>query len=176
MVHGTYCKVCEDTRSFLKIIYDDCKIQFDNEQLCRLTIIGNLSNITFVEKDFIHLLSSPTGYLLKIGCKYGEIFHNGYVAFPITMGRNCKYIKKYINSQITFEIQHPDSGGATGIPPQIYKIKLFRNGVFHVTCVKDINMFDLVKPIEILCKYLSYNVNKDVQVIDQKIAMRSSFH
>jgi hypothetical protein len=174
MVHGTYCKLCEDFKGFLKIIYDDCKIPFDDVHLFRLTITGNLS-ITFVEKDFIHLLSSPTGYLLKIGCNYGEIFHNGYVACPITMRHNRQY-KKYLGSQITFEIQHPDSGGATGIPPQIYKIKLFRNGVFHVTCVKDINMFDLVKPIEILCKYLSSNVNKDVQVIDQKIAMRSSFH
>jgi hypothetical protein len=82
-------------------------------------------------------------------------------------------LQNYFGNQITFEIQHPDTGGTTEIPLHVYKIILFRNGVFQVSNVKDINMMDLVKPIEILCDYLSHNMNKDVQVISQEIVMHS---
>lgn len=181
MVYGTYCRRCVDSNSLLKIIYDDCKLPFNNVQVFSSTMVGRMSNVAFVEEDLIHLLSPPTNYILKIGCNYGEITHRGYIA-PLLLPENNHpnapmhkhpRLQNYFGNQITFEIQHPDTGGTTEIPLHVYKIILFRNGVFQVSNVKDINMMDLVKPIEILCDYLSHNMNKDVQVISQEIVMHS---
>lgn len=145
-----------------------------------LTAQGQMTNIGFMEKDLIDMLSPLPKHMLMIGCNYGEKFHPDYVA-PTKKktsgrGRKPKPKKKtkrkvqgsgrYFSSQITFVMEHPDT-------KNVYKIKLFRNGVFQVPGVKNPDMMDLVKPIEILRKYLAYNFGEDVQILNFMAVMRN---
>lgn len=145
-----------------------------------LTAQGQMSNINFLEEELIDMLSAPPKYMLMIGCNYGEKFHPDYVK-PVPKktsgrGRKPKPKKKtkrkvqgsgrYFSSQITFVMQHPKTD-------HIYKIKLFRNGVFQVPGLKDPKMLDLVEPIEILRNYLAYNFDDDVQVVNMLAVMRN---
>jgi hypothetical protein len=145
-----------------------------------LTAQGKMTNISFMEDDIMSMLSAPPIHMLMIGCNYGEIFHPIYVR-PIvkkTSGRGRKPKPKketkrkvqgsglYFSSQVTFVMEHADTH-------QVYKVKMFRNGVFQVPGVKDPKMLDLIKPIEILRKYLAYNFGEDVQVIDFMAVMRN---
>jgi hypothetical protein len=145
-----------------------------------LTAQGYMTNISFDESILINLLSEPTGLILMIGCNFGEKFNANYVIPTITKksgrGRKPKpKIKnkrrsqgtgKYFSSQITFLIRH----ATTNI---IYKIKLFRNGVFQVPGVKDPSMSDLIEPINALKEYLSLNFGKDVQIMNFMAVMRN---
>jgi hypothetical protein len=145
-----------------------------------LTAQGLMTNISFMEDDIIEMLSEPPVNMLMIGCNYGEIFHPVYIK-PLpkkTSGRGRKPKPKketkrkvqgtgnYFSSQVTFVMEHSDT-------QQVYKIKMFRNGVFQVPGVKDPKMLDLIKPIEILRKYLAYNFGEDVQVLDFMAVMRN---
>lgn len=146
-----------------------------------LTAHGRMAELNFMEDQIITMLSEPTGAIKKIGCNFGELFNSDY-ANPSTKpksnrGRKPKEKKKstrkvhgtgrYFNSQITFDIQHPDTSN-------IYKIKLFRNGVFQVPGVKDPSMFDLIKPIEILKNYLSDNFMEQIDIVDFRAVMRNN--
>lgn len=130
-----------------------------------LTAKGKFNNICFNEEEIIDMLTVPDGgYILKIGCNYGEIINKnpGY-AKPLpririsNRGRKPKTKPKskrklqgsgrYFSSQMTFEIYNEDNG-------KIYKIKLFRNGGFQVPGVNKPDMSDLIKPICILRDYL----------------------
>jgi hypothetical protein len=139
-----------------------------------LTAQGLLSNISFIEKDLIDLLPTPTGYIELIGCSFGEKLNPNY-NIPIKIkksGRGRKPIDKppttrkilgngkYFSSQITFQIQHPDN------PNTKYKIKLFRNGKFQVPGIKDPSMTDLIKPIKILQEYLInyFGIEKNIEI------------
>jgi hypothetical protein len=145
-----------------------------------LTAQGQMTNISFMEETIMPMLSNPPKHMLMIGCNYGEIFHPEYIK-PVpkkTSGRGRKPkpkkktkrkiqgTGKYFSSQVTFVMEHPDTH-------HIYKIKLFRNGVFQVPGVKDPKMLDLIKPIEILRKYLAYNFGEDVQVLNFMAVMRN---
>lgn len=165
---------------YLKEINKDTENLFSPLEPSTLTAQGQMSNISFIEEDLIDMLSKPPKYILKIGCNYGELFHEDYKEpvkkEPSGRGRKPKIKKKskrkvqgtgkYFSSQITFEIQHPDT-------EQIYKIKLFRNGVFQAPGVKNPLMTDLIKPIEILRQYLEYNFGEDVQVLKFMAVMRN---
>jgi len=166
--------------AYLKNLIKDYPPLFTDLESSTLTAQGVMTNISFEEKNLINYLEPPTKYIVKIGCNYGEIFHPDYVEpeKKKTSGRGRKpkpKIKsrrktqgngKYFSSQITFEIEHPDSKIR-------YKIKLFRTGVFQVPGVRDPSMQDLIKPIEILRKYLAYNFAEDVQVLDFVAVMRN---
>ena len=130
-----------------------------------LTAKGKFNNICFNEEEIIDMLSEPSGgYILKIGCNYGEYTNKtpNYVHPPPKIrvsnrGRKPKTKNKskrklqgtgaYFSSQITFNIYNPDN-------TKIYKTKLFRNGGFQVPGVNKPNMTDLIKPIHILRDYL----------------------
>jgi len=145
-----------------------------------LTAQGYMSNINFDESNIINVLSDPTGLILMLGCNFGEKFNAEYVP-PVTVKKSGRGRKpkpkiknkrrsqgtgKYFSSQITFLIKH----ATTNI---IYKIKLFRNGVFQVPGVKDPSMSDLIEPINALKKYLSENFCRDVQIMNFMAVMRN---
>lgn len=161
------------------------QLEYDNELFTdltpsTLTAQGKMSNVQFDEKEIIGMLSPPTKGILKIGCNYGEMFHEDYKHPQVkkTSGRGRKpkpKVKarrkvqgngKYFISQITFVIEHPDSKVQ-------YQIKLFRTGVFQVPGVKDPSMQDLVKPIIILRDYLEDNFSTGVEVVDFFSVMRN---
>jgi hypothetical protein len=139
-----------------------------------------MTPISFIEHEIFDLLAEPTGHIMIIGCNYGEKYNVDYIHPEIVVksgrGRKAKpKIKnkrkvngngRYLNSQITFVIQHP----TTGIN---YKIKLFRNGVFQVPGVKQPTMTDLLEPIEILRKYLEENFMENVKVVNFNAVMRN---
>lgn len=145
-----------------------------------LTAQGFMTNISFKESTIFKLLDEPRGHIMKIGCNFGEKFNPKYKnpAPKKTSGRGRKPKKKnksrrktqgtgkYFASQITFEIEHPDT-------KHIYKIKLFRNGVFQVPGVREPSMIDLVKPIKILQEYLISNFQEQVEVENFMAVMRN---
>jgi len=165
---------------YFKALNKDSEQIFQKPHPSTLTAQGQMSNISFDEKEIIDILTDPTGHMLLIGCNYGEKYNPTYVLPKVEKksgrGRKPKpKIKtkrrsqgngKYFSSQITFVIEHPQTKA-------IYKIKLFRNGVFQVPGVKDPSMSDLVEPICILREYLAYNFNEDVQVINFMSVMRN---
>lgn len=145
-----------------------------------LTAQGLMSDISFDESEVIDMLSEPTGYIMVIGCNYGEKYNVAY-STPVHVKKSNKGRKpkpkeqpkrrsqgngKYFSSQITFVIRHPD----TAVD---YKIKLFRNGVFQVPGIKNPSMTDLIKPITILREYLAYNFGENVQVMNFTAVMRN---
>jgi len=162
-----------------KLVPDDQKL-FTPPIPSTLTAQGLMSNVSFDEKDIINMLSDPVDDIMLIGCNYGEKYNSKYEKPKIQKksgrGRKPKPKEqpkrrsqgngKYFSSQITFVIKHPDNGVD-------YKIKLFRNGVFQVPGIKDPSMSDLIKPIEILRKYLAYNFAEDVQVLNFTAVMRN---
>jgi hypothetical protein len=145
-----------------------------------LTAQGLMSNVQFNESEIFSMLSPPKGYIMLIGCNFGELYNPEYqipqVIRKSGRGRKPKpKVKakrktqgsgKYFSSQITFIIRHPETS-------LDYKIKLFRNGVFQVPGVKDPSMCDLVAPISILRDYLAYNFDEDVQVMNFMAVMRN---
>jgi len=145
-----------------------------------LTAQGKMSNVDFLEKILIQMIAEPTGNILMIGCNYGELFNKTYkkpiIKKPSGRGRKPKPKRKtkrkiqgngrYFSSQVTFVIRHPKT-------QHIYKIKLFRNGVFQVPGIKDPTMIDLVEPIDILKKYLSENLHESIQVVSLIAVMRN---
>ncbi len=64
---------------------------------------------------------------------------------------------KYFNSQITFDIYDDTSR-------KLYKIKIFRNGNFQLSGVKDPVMHDIIKPLTTLCTYLSRELHQNIIV------------
>jgi hypothetical protein len=130
-----------------------------------ITVKGKFSGISFNEEDIIEMLTVPTGgYILKIGCNYGELINPSPLYIKpekkkrtSNRGRKPKVKPKskrklqgsgkYFSSQITFEIYNTDI-------EKISKIKLFRNGGFQAPGIKSPNMHDLIKPIRILRDYL----------------------
>jgi len=165
---------------YLKALTDKKPQIFHKPQPSTLTAQGLMSNISFDEKDIIDTLTEPDGYIMLIGCNFGEKINPKYhipkVEKKSGRGRKPKpKIKtkrrsqgngKYFSSQITFIVKHPKSNIN-------YKIKLFRNGVFQVPGVKDPSMSDLIEPINILKSYLSYNFAEDVQILNFMAVMRN---
>lgn len=145
-----------------------------------LTSSGEMSNISFIEKDIFDMLDNPTGNIMLIGCNYGEKFNplyeppkkekksgRGRKPKPkIKTKRKSQGTGNYFASQITFVIRHPE----TKID---YKMKLFRNGVFQVPGIKDPEMRDLIKPCIILRSYLAKNFFEDVQIMNFNAVMRN---
>lgn len=173
--HELYMKSID----YLKSLIKDSKLFTDIEP-STLTAQGSMSNVSFDEREIFDMLSDPRDNILMIGCNYGEKFNPNYV-IPEAAPRSGRGRKpkpkpktqrkpqgsgKYFSSQITFLIRHPE----TSI---IYKIKLFRNGVFQVPGIKDPSMSDLVMPICILRDYLAYNFDEDVQVLNFRAVMRN---
>lgn len=145
-----------------------------------LTAQGYMTNISFDESTLINVLSEPTGLILMIGCNFGEKFNSEYIA-PVAVKKSGRGRKpkpkiknkrrsqgtgKYFSSQITFLIKHATTS-------LIYKIKLFRNGVFQVPGVKDPSMSDLIEPINALKEYLSFNFVSNVQIMNFMAVMRN---
>lgn len=145
-----------------------------------LTAQGYMTNISFDESTLINVLSEPTGLILMIGCNFGEKLNSEYVV-PVAVKKSGRGRKpkpkiknkrrsqgngKYFSSQITFLIKHATTS-------LIYKIKLFRNGVFQVPGVKDPSMSDLLEPINALKEYLSLNFAKEVQIMNFMAVMRN---
>jgi hypothetical protein len=145
-----------------------------------LTAQGLMTNINFIESEIIDMLLPPTGPIMLIGCNYGEYINPNYKPKVVvkTSGRGRKPkpkapskrktqgTGKYFSSQITFFIQHPSSS-------TLYKIKLFRNGVFQVPGIKEPSMEDLIEPIVILRDYLAKNFAEDVQIVNFMGVMRN---
>ncbi len=182
-----YTGTTEDSRvrysrslNYLTHITEGKEKVFQQPQPSTLTAQGLMSNISFDEKEIIDTLSAPQGDILLIGCNFGELLNPDYeipkVERKSGRGRKPKpKIKtkrrsqgngKYFSSQITFVIRHPTS-------KVIYKIKLFRNGVFQVPGVKDPSMMDLIEPVNILREYLAYNFAEDVQILNFMAVMRN---
>lgn len=165
---------------YLKALTHDQPLLFTPLQPSTLTAHGRMTNVNFDEKSTIDMLSKPTGAILMAGCNYGEMFNDRYVrpTAKISSGRGRKPKEKmrvkrktqgngrYFSSQITFLIEHPTT-------KVLYKIKLFRNGVFQVPGIRDPTMKDLVKPIQILRDYLAENFAENIQVSDFSAVMRN---
>jgi hypothetical protein len=153
---------------------------FSDPEPSTITTQGLMEPISFNEQEIFDMLEEPTGQIMIIGCNYGEKFNVNYVPPEVVVksgrGRKAKpKIKnkrkvngngRYLNSQITFVIQHPK----TKIN---YKIKLFRNGVFQVPGVKEPSMIDLLEPVEILRQYLEKNFLEKVRVLHFNAVMRN---
>jgi hypothetical protein len=141
-----------------------------------LTAKGKFSNISFNEEEIIDFMTIPNGgYILQICCNYGVLvnINPNYTPPPVKIrlsnrGRKPKTKPKskrklqgtgaYFSSQITFEIYNPDNA-------MIYKIKLFRNGGFQVPGVMKPDITDLLKPIQVLQKYLRNEfMDENIQV------------
>jgi hypothetical protein len=137
-----------------------------------ITAQGLFSNISFIENLIFDKLSEPQENIISIGCNYGEKKNPAFNLAEVVKsgrGRKVKDKKKkkrktqgtglYFNSQISFVIKHPDSADKSNNSKgkDIYKIKLFRNGVFQVPGIKNPDMTDLIKPIKILKNYLAQN-------------------
>lgn len=138
-----------------------------------LTVKGKFSNIVFKEEELIKKLDIiDNDYIVKIVCNFGKILNENSPYFPKTKppnksnrGRKKKKKPKSkrkpqgsgdcFNSQITFEIYSEIEKGVG----KIYKIKLFRPGVFQVPGVRKVDMSDLIKPITILRDYLRNKLN-----------------
>lgn len=164
---------------YLKTLIGESKL-FTNIEPSTLTAQGSMSNVSFDEREIFDMLSDPEDHILMIGCNYGEKFNPAYT-IPTAAPRSGRGRKpkpkpktqrkpqgsgKYFSSQITFLIRHPETS-------VIYKIKLFRNGVFQVPGIKDPSMSDLVVPICILRDYLAHNFDEDVQVLNFRAVMRN---
>lgn len=149
-----------------------------------LTVNGRFSNISFDESAIIDMLTiEPGSHVLKIGCNFGEIVNPAPPRESIrkakiksNRGRKPK-IKvstrkkqgsgEYFSSQITFEIFNQDND-------KIYKIKLFRNGMFQVPGGRETSMYDLIRPIEILRDTLRTQfVDPDIQPLYLLSVMRN---
>jgi len=156
------------------------KSLFATLQPSTLTAQGEMAMSNFDEEEIISTLTEPTGYILMIGCNYGEKFNPKYKPVVIKKisgrGRRPKPKPKsrrkiqgngkYFSSQITFLIEHP-------ITKYHYKIKLFRNGVFQVPGIRNPDMTDLVAPVNILKEYLSYNFGEAIVVNSLTAVMRN---
>jgi hypothetical protein len=167
------------TEYFKNLVPKDEKL-FTELEPSTLTAQGMMSHVTFDEKDIMDMLSDPTGDIMLIGCNFGEKTNPEYkpkvVIRKSGRGRKpkpkvCSKRKvqgsgKYFSSQITFIIKHPKL-------KTLYKIKLFRNGVFIVPGVKDPSMEDLIEPVTILRDYLAYNFSEPVQIVNFNTVMRN---
>ena len=139
-----------------------------------LTAKGSFSNIQFNEEKLINELEEPKNYIFKIGCNFGiKINKNPIAVIPpknikkSNRGRKPKGkpkskrkqqgTGKYFSSQITFDVYNEDV-------KKIYKIKLFRNGIFQVPGIRNPDMTDLIKPIRILHSYLIKHFNESVKI------------
>ena len=131
-----------------------------------ITVKGSMSNISFNEKEKIKTFEMPKcGNIVKICCNYGEIINenSNYVPPPPKVKSSNRGRKPKIktpstrntkepftglfNSQLTFVLYNEDTC-------KIYKVKLFRNGVFQIPGSGIPDISDLVKPINTLKKYL----------------------
>ena len=148
-----------------KNLYGDALPLFSSLEPSTLTSRGEITGINFTESKLIEILPEPTGHIVMFGCNYGEKYNPTYItAAPVKLSargrkpkvkakskRKVQGTGKYFSSQITFEIEHPDS-------KRHYKIKLFRNGVFQIPGIRDPSMHDIIKPICILRDYLIKNL------------------
>lgn len=126
-----------------------------------LTAQGKLTNVKLDEQNFIECINNPTGYIMHIGCNWGEKVNPNYKPFvkkrksgrgrkpkPKKVNRRKKQGSgKYFASQTTFLIRHPQTN-------VLFKIKLFRTGVFQVPGVACPNMHDLIEPVIILRDFM----------------------
>lgn len=147
-----------------------------------LTCKGYLTNVKFNEFDLIKKLKIPNGgYILKIGCNYGELINTSpdykepeAQRRVSNRGRKPKIKQKstrkiqgsgrYFSSQITFTIYNTENN-------KKYKIKLFRNGNFQVPGIKRPDMSDLILPMKILRDYLRIEFNNNNINIDYFISV-----
>lgn len=144
-----------------------------------LTAQGEMTGILFNEKDLFGKLPAPTGHITMIGCNYGEIFNPLYESKnkekkqsirgrkpkpKLKMKRKTQGTGKYFSSQITFPIEYLGT---------VYKIKLFRTGVFQVPGVRNPNMYDLVVPIHELKCYLENVFHTSIQITNFTAVMRN---
>lgn len=166
-----------------------CRLYAANDKIPRLSALtsstitaqGCISGIQFNEEELIKRLPQPTGQILFIGCNFGELINPA--AEPRTppikntaKGRRpkertrpkriMKGSGKYFGSQVTFDIANRENG-------HVYKIKLFRTGVFQVPHVRSPDMTDLCEPILVLLDYLRPIFGHQITVTDFKAVMRN---
>ena len=175
-------KIYDGTTSFSRIelnkriVYFQSLIDFDNVLFSdllpsTLSVRGNMLGVNFHEEELIKKLPKPEGLIQKIGCNFGELFNDNYVT-PVkkklsNRGRKPKKKKKttrkvtgngkYFNSQISFDIKHPNEN-------LIYKIKVFRTGSVQVPGVRNPNICDLVEPFKLLKTYLEIALEHQIQI------------
>jgi hypothetical protein len=166
------------------------RLYADDDNLPRLSYLtsstitaqGCISGIQFNEETLIKQLPQPTGQILFIGCNFGELSnaaHEPRAAPPAKQSskgrrpkqraqpkRIMKGSGKYFGSQITFDIASRENG-------HVYKIKLFRTGVFQVPHVRSPDMTDLCGPILVLLDYLRPLFGGHITVTDFKAVMRN---
>lgn len=144
-----------------------------------LTAQGELTGVEFLEKDLIERFKKPEPPIMMIGCNFGEHISDGYVPPPPKVKKPNKNSKdkektkrkvtgngKYFASQISFYIKHPKTN-------VLYKIKLFRNGVFQVPGVTTPSMKDLIIPIQLMRNYIQPYFDKEIQILDFMAVMRN---
>jgi hypothetical protein len=178
---GTTLRSRQEYANRIKYFNDKTTIKiFTPLQPSTLTAQGCMSNVSFIEENTIDMLTEPTGNIISIGCNFGKKFIEGYehpeVKKSSGKGRKKKIKKErkrkvqgtgeYFNSCIQFVIKHSNTS-------KMYKVKLFRNGVFQVPGVNNPNMLDLVDPACNLHKYLLYNFKDDIKITDFTAVMRN---
>lgn len=146
-----------------------------------ITAQGCITGIQFNEEELITRIPPPTGNIMFIGCNFGELSNPAYVQKqkpqkstvkgrrPKLKTRPKRIMKgtgKYFGSQMTFDIMNVENG-------HIYKIKLFRTGVFQVPHVRSPDMGDLCGPIITLLEYLKPIFGPTITVTDFKAVMRN---
>ena len=130
-----------------------------------LTVLGHLTNVTFIEEDIIGMLNEPkNGYILKIKCNFGSVNQSNplYIEPPpkprvSKRGRKCKpkpqsNRKKQgdgscFSSIIGFDIYNT-------LTKKICKLKVFRTGCIGYPGGRRTDLTDTIPPLIILRDYL----------------------
>ncbi|AIB52003.1 hypothetical protein E24_00309 [Faustovirus] len=162
-----------------------CGDVFTVPQSTTFTTEGFLSNVNIREDVFIHTVGPKlTEDIVGVESNYGKYTHNSYRApakkiRKSNRGRKCsKGLRKktrkvqgsgeHCNSQVTFLLKSQEGrmvcltalDDVTNTPvdklfPQVYKVKVFRNGQIQIPGVKPNNINDVLKCMDKLVALLN---------------------
>lgn len=152
-----------------------------------ISVLGLLSNIQHNEEELtpelIYYFRDYSGPMKAIDSNYGHAKFPGYEKYEkpkkSTRGRKKAVKKKKkkrkksgdgtcFNSQITFSIENTWEGET-----RLYFIKLFRNGKIQIPGVRNIEMRDVMNPINVLVDLLVQYFCGDIKLVFLKSTMRN---
>lgn len=142
-----------------------------------ITLGGRFTNFQCDERNDIGVKFIAKDPIMLIGSNYGESFDPNYVKSekkvktsnrgrkpkPKEPKKRIQGSGKYFNSQITFEVK----------TTKIYKVKVFRNGVFQIPGVLNADQRDSEAPLTILRDYFQSKSDKKCEITDKNIQLRN---
>lgn len=137
-----------------------------------LVLCGKFENVQFNEELDEKKFKTPRGNIEKIGCNFWEKENPDVVPPPKKERKSNKGRKPKLRRKSARKMQGTGKYFASNIGINIrntrnnivYKIKLFRNGRVIIPGVTNVNLADIVEPIEELEIYLSKVFGKPVKM------------